>query len=223
MVGAADVRAAAAGADRRAVVVQGAVLVRRCRRRPADPSERDGVQHLLLRYLAAFGPASVADFAQFSMLRRPIVTQARQALAERVEQLEGPDGTVLLDLPGAPRPDGDAEPPPRLLPMWDSVLLAYADRSRVIPADYRSLVIRRNGDVLPTLLVDGHVAGVWRPVEGGIEATAFHRLDRASLAGARDRGGGPAGFPGRARTDGVPALRPLVAQGPARRGGPPAP
>jgi hypothetical protein len=60
--------------------------------------------------------------------------------------------------------------------MWDSVLLAYADRSRIIPPDYRRSVIRQNGDVLPTLLVDGHVAGVWRPVEGGIEATAFHRL-----------------------------------------------
>jgi hypothetical protein len=60
--------------------------------------------------------------------------------------------------------------------MWDSVLLAYADRGRVIPPDHRPHVVRRNGDVLPTLLVDGHVAGVWRPVEGGIEATAFHRL-----------------------------------------------
>ncbi len=51
-----------------------------------------------------------------------------------------------------------------------------ADRIRVIPPDYRKLVTRSNGDVLPTLPVDGYVAGVWRPVEGGIEATAFHRL-----------------------------------------------
>ncbi len=60
--------------------------------------------------------------------------------------------------------------------MWDSTLLAYADRSRVIPPAYRRLVIRQNGNVLPTLLVDGYVAGVWRPVGDGIEATAFHRL-----------------------------------------------
>jgi hypothetical protein len=60
--------------------------------------------------------------------------------------------------------------------MWDSILLTHADRSRVIPPDYRTLVTRKNGDVLATLLVDGYVAGVWRPVEGGIEATAFHRL-----------------------------------------------
>jgi hypothetical protein len=60
--------------------------------------------------------------------------------------------------------------------MWDSILLAYADRSRIIPPDYRRLIIQSNGDVLPTLLVDGYVAGVWRPVDGRIEATAFHRL-----------------------------------------------
>ena len=67
--------------------------------------------------------------------------------------------------------------------MWDSVLLAYADRSRVIPRDYRQLVTRNNGDVLPTLLVDGYVGGVWRPVEDGIEATAFHRLSDEAWAG----------------------------------------
>jgi len=70
-----------------------------------------------------------------------------------------------------------------LMPMWDSILLAYADRSRVIPPDYRRLVIKQNGDVLPTLLVDGLVAGVWRPVAGGIEATAFHRLSDEAWSG----------------------------------------
>jgi hypothetical protein len=61
--------------------------------------------------------------------------------------------------------------------MWDSVLLAYADRTRIVPEAYRKLVTRSNGDVLPTVLVDGFVSGVWRPVDGGIEVTAFHRLD----------------------------------------------
>ena len=67
--------------------------------------------------------------------------------------------------------------------MWDSILLAYADRARVIPADYRRQVIRSNGDTLPTLLVDGYVAGVWRPVGDGIEATAFHALGEEAWAG----------------------------------------
>jgi hypothetical protein len=60
--------------------------------------------------------------------------------------------------------------------MWDSALLAYFDRSRIIPPEYRRVVIRVNGDVLPTVLVDGYVAGVWRSMETGIEVSAFHPL-----------------------------------------------
>lgn len=78
--------------------------------------------------------------------------------------------------------------------MWDSTLLAYADRSRIIPPDYRRIVTRQNGDVLPTLLVDGHVAGVWRPVEGGIEATAFHPLPDEAWAGLEAEAGALAAF-----------------------------
>ena len=135
------------------------------------------MQSLVLRYLRGFGPASAQDIAQFTFLRRPVVLQAVNALGDRVERLEGPGGATLFDVPGAPLPPEDTVARPRLLPMWDSILLAYADRSRVVPPEYRTVIFRRNGDVLPTLLVDGYVAGVWRPVEAGIEATAFHRLD----------------------------------------------
>ncbi|MFB7009078.1 MULTISPECIES: winged helix DNA-binding domain-containing protein [unclassified Streptomyces] len=145
--------------------------------------EPQALRTLILRYLAGFGPASVADVAQFAMVRRAPVREALGALDGAVEQLRGPDGVTLFDLPGASRPPADTPAPPRLMAMWDSILLAYADRSRVIPPAYRPLVIRRNGDVLPTLLVDGHVAGVWRPVDGGIEATAFHPLSAAAWDG----------------------------------------
>jgi hypothetical protein len=145
---------------------------------PATPAEHDeAVRRLAKRYLEAFGPASLRDIAQFTMLRNPVLRRALEAMADEVDELEGPEGVTLFDVRGAPRGSEDAPAPPRLLPMWDSVLLAYADRSRVIPPAYRPLVIRRNGDVLPTLLVDGYVAGVWRPVDGRIEVRAFHRLD----------------------------------------------
>ena len=134
------------------------------------------LQTLITRYLEGFGPASMLDLAQFAMVYRARAKEALQALGDRLERLEGPNGEALFDLPGTLRPDEETPAAPRLMAMWDSVLLAYADRSRVIPPDYRALVIRSNGDVLPTLLVDGYVAGVWRPVEGGIEATAFHHL-----------------------------------------------
>ena len=55
-----------------------------------------------------------------------------------------------------------AKAPPRLLAMWDSVLIAYEDRSRILPDEYRPRVIMKNGDFLPSFLVDGHVAGLWR-------------------------------------------------------------
>jgi hypothetical protein len=142
----------------------------------AEGGPDEALQALALRYLASFGPASIADLAQFATVQRARVRTALRALADSLEELEGPDGTVLYDVPGAPRPPEDTPAPPRLMAMWDSVLLSYADRSRVIPPAYRPLVIRVNGDVLPTLLVDGQVAGVWRPAEGGIEATAFHEL-----------------------------------------------
>lgn len=148
------------------------------------PASRDeSVQRLLLRYLQAFGPASASDCAQFTFLRQPVVLAALRAVADQVEQWTGPNGVTLFDVPGAPLPAEDTVAPPRLLPMWDSILLAYSDRSRVVPSEYRPLIFRRNGDVLPTLLVDGYVAGVWRPVEGGIEATAFRRLDEMAWKG----------------------------------------
>jgi Winged helix DNA-binding domain len=149
------------------------------------PPERqpESVRWLVRRYLEGFGPASVQDVAQFSLLRRPVVRDALDALGADVERLEGPDGAELFDVTGSPLPPEDTPAPPRLLPMWDSILLAYADRSRVVPPEHRRLVARNNGDVLPTLLVDGHVAGVWRPVEGGIEATAFHPLPEQAWTG----------------------------------------
>lgn len=139
--------------------------------------EPDSLRTLILRYLTAFGPATVADIAQFAMVQRAPVRDAVRTLDDgRLVRLTDTDGGTLYDLPGAPRPPADTPAPPRLLPMWDSVLLAHADRSRVIPPPYRRLVTRVNGDVLPALLVDGRVAGVWRSTAAGVEARAFHPL-----------------------------------------------
>lgn len=153
-------------------------------RRSGDPDA--ALRILARRYLEGFGPAAVQDLAQFGMLQPR--ARVRDALASLVAEgaavtLEGPDGVRLYDVPDGQLPPEDAPAPPRLMAMWDSILLAYADRGRVIPPEHRRLVIRSNGDVLPTLLVDGHVAGVWRPVAGGIEATAFRALPRVAWDG----------------------------------------
>lgn len=152
--------------------------------RPASAGTDHDVamRRVVLRYLEAFGPATVQDLGRI-VLGQPAVRRALQVLDGQLERFEDPAGASLYDLPGAPRPDEDVVAQPRLLPMWDSILLAHADRTRFIPSEYRELICRRNGNVLPTLLVDGRVAGVWRPVADGIEATAFHRLDDEAWAG----------------------------------------
>lgn len=134
------------------------------------------LETLVWRYLEGFGPASMPDVAQFASVHRSRAKTAIATLRDKLVVLEGPDGKELYDVPDAPRPPADTPAPPRLMAMWDSTLLAYEDRSRIVPTEYKSIVTRTNGDVLPTLLVDGHVAGLWRPTPAGIEATAFHRL-----------------------------------------------
>jgi hypothetical protein len=148
-------------------------------RPPADEAMRS----LVRRYLEGFGPATIADIAQFSVRSRAPIGAAVESMADELVVLDGPGRAPLYDLPGGPLPDADSEAPPRLLPMWDSVLMAYDDRSRMIPPEYRRRLIHQNGDVLPSLLVDGLVAGVWRPVDGGIEASAFHRLPEDAWRG----------------------------------------
>jgi Winged helix DNA-binding domain len=150
---------------------------------PSSVDQAESERRLARRYLQGFGPASVADLARFATLYRSRASSALLAIEDELERYEGPDGAELFDVPGGSVPAEDVPAPPRLLPMWDSALLGYDDRGRVIPPDYRKLVIRVNGDVLPTLLVDGYVAGVWRTVEGGIEATAFHPLPDGAWAG----------------------------------------
>jgi hypothetical protein len=141
------------------------------------------LQRLARRYLEGFGPASIQDIAQFGMLNRPLVRAAIEAQADQLIRFEGPDGKELWDVPEGVLPPEDTPAPPRLLGMWDETLLAYVDRSRTIPPDDRTLVTRVNGDVLPTLLVDGYVAGVWRPTEAGIEVRAFHPLSDEAWEG----------------------------------------
>ena len=144
---------------------------------PADAgTAHSALVVLVRRYLAAFGPATLADVAQFALVTRTRVRAALLALGEELERCTGPAGEDLYDVPGAPLPPEETPAPPRLMAMWDSLLLAHHDRTRVLPPDLRRVVIRANGDVLPTVLVDGQVVGVWRPVDGALEVTAYRAL-----------------------------------------------
>ena len=121
-----------------------------------------GMERLLRRYLAAFGPATVADIRCWTGLNASAFKVALEALEPEVERYLDERGRTLLDLRGSPLPPGETPAPVRLLPMWDSLLLGHDDRSRVLPDSLRKIVIHKNGDVQRTFLVDGVVAGEWR-------------------------------------------------------------
>ena len=56
------------------------------------------------------------------------------------------------------------------------MLLAWADRTRVLPEEYRKTIIANNGDVGQTFLADGFVAGTWRVENGRVVAEPFAPL-----------------------------------------------
>jgi hypothetical protein len=114
--------------------------------------------------------------------------------ADELRSFRGENGRALMDLAAAPLPGEDVLAPPRLLPMWDSTVLAHDDRTRIVSDADRARIIARNGDTLPIILVDGRVAGRWWAVADGgrtrIELEPFRRLapaDRVGLAELADR------------------------------------
>jgi hypothetical protein len=127
------------------------------------PTIDEALEALARRYLAAFGPASAADLARWSGLAVGTVRPGIAAVdaAGDLRRFSDERGRELLDIEGAPLPDADTPAPPRLLPMWDSTILAFADRTRLISDEDRRVVVARNGDTLPTFTVDGVVAGLW--------------------------------------------------------------
>lgn len=125
--------------------------------RPTEPSP--GPDAVVLRYLAAFGPASVKDMQTWAGLTR--LREAFERLRPRLLTFRDENGVELFDLPDAPRPDADTPAPPRFLPEFDNLLLSHADRSRVVPADLKGRTWAGN-QAYCTLLVDGFLGGLWR-------------------------------------------------------------
>ena len=135
----------------------------------AIAAESDDVASLVKRYLAAFGPASVADAQTWSGLRG--LRDTFEGLRPRLVVIPGPRRVELFDLPDAPRPTEEVDMPVRFLPEYDNLLLAYADRSRLVDDEHRSRLVTRNLQVPGTFLVDGRVAGIWKIIRKRATAT----------------------------------------------------
>jgi Winged helix DNA-binding domain len=144
---------------------------------PAAPAQAVGrpVDQLVLRYLGAFGPATVADIQTWSGLTR---------LREVTDRLDlrayrGPGDEELLDLPDRQLPVEDVPAPPRFLPEYDNLLLSYADRRRVIPHAHPVPLWPGNGATQGTLLIDGVWDATWKITAQALTITPFRDLTAA--------------------------------------------
>ena len=150
----------------------------------AKPNRTPVHERLVLRYLAAFGPATVSDIRVWSGVTglAAVVEKLRPRLRVFIDE----NGRELLDLPDAPRPDADTPAPPRFLPEYDNVLLGHADRSRVIEPDAAAPGWAGN------LLYDGFLRGSWKISRSRgqtrIIVTPFNRLSKKAMDGVTREG-----------------------------------
>ncbi|MEV3925027.1 winged helix DNA-binding domain-containing protein [Actinomadura coerulea] len=125
----------------------------------SEPNAENAVDELMLRYLAAYGPASAADAQTWSGLSS--TGEALERLRPNLRTFTDDMGRELFDLPDAPRPGEDGPAPARFLPEFDSLVLAHADRRRVIADEHRPMLTTKNLRVRAVFLWDGFARGIW--------------------------------------------------------------
>jgi Winged helix DNA-binding domain len=153
-----------------------------------DVDTRPRPDRLVLRYLAAFGPATVKDMQTWCGLTglREVVA----GLSGRLRTFRTEDGAELLDVPDAPQPDPDTPAPARLLPEYDNALRSHTDRRRIMTDPHRAALFATKNDApTPAFLIDGFVRGTWKLDRTRTAATLtlrpFGKLSKKDHAAAR--------------------------------------
>jgi DNA glycosylase AlkZ-like len=147
--------------------------------------EEDAREHLVRRYLGAFGPAPQRDIANWAGMSVRALAGALERLPLRRFRDEA--GRELVDVPRAPLPPAAAPAPVRFLPTWDATVLVHARRTGILAEEHRKRIFNvRNPQSERTFLVDGRVAGAWRYDSGRITLEPFGRLPRAARAELED-------------------------------------
>jgi hypothetical protein len=145
------------------------------------PSSADA-DDAVLRYLAAFGPATVADVTAWSRLTGVRAVVRRLSLHTYQDET----GRELVDVPDGVLVDPETPVPPRFLPEFDNVLLSHADRGRIMSEDARKRWGGVANGVFPaSFLVDGFLGGTWKEEKGVLAVTPYGKLakrDRSALA-----------------------------------------
>jgi hypothetical protein len=154
------------------------------------PLARDAApDEIVMRYLAAFGPATAADVRAWSGLADARAVLER--LRPRLSSFRDEHGRELLDVPGAPLPDPGTPAPPRFLPQYENALLGHADRSRIAGAPRGAREVTESGR---PVLVDGFLAATWRVAREGrravLRVAPFARLSRADADAVAAEGAG---------------------------------
>jgi DNA glycosylase AlkZ-like len=158
----------------------------------ASPDPGADVVTLVLRYLAAFGPATAADAQYWSGV--PGLAEVFERLRPRLRTVRDEDGRELHDVPRGPLPDPDLPAPVRFLPEYDNVLIGHKDRTRIVPEG-----IPRWSEIgWGSILVDGMGAARWRLFEMKTDATMriepFRRLTPEEQADVKEEAGRLARF-----------------------------
>jgi hypothetical protein len=149
-------------------------------------AEVGDIDQVVLRYLAAFGPASVMDVQAWSGLTK--LREVVERLRPKLITFKDEHGRELFDLPDALRPDPETPAPPRFLPEYDNVLLGHADRTRVNDLKRRIPLPPGNGAMMGNLLVDGFYRGMWRITEQTLTVSPFTKLSKQDASDVQEEG-----------------------------------